>query len=72
MMYQEYLLKEIRKKIGTQSLNDEIANILNISYDAAHRRSSMKAKSALTKLWSSQNIIRFRWISLSGLSISLL
>jgi len=44
MMYQEYLLKEIRKKIGTQSLNDEIANILNISYDAAHRRSSMKAK----------------------------
>ena len=43
-MYQEYLLKEIRKKIGEKSLNDEIANILNISYDAAHRRSSSKAK----------------------------
>jgi hypothetical protein len=35
-MYQERLLKEIRKKIGNKSLNDEIANILNISYDAAH------------------------------------
>lgn len=43
-MYQEYLLREIRKKIGEKSLNDEIANILNISYDAAHRRSSSKAK----------------------------
>jgi len=43
-MYQELLLKEIRRKIRTQSLNDEIANILNISYDAAHRRTSLKAK----------------------------
>jgi len=43
-MHQERLLKEIRKKIGDNSLNDEIANILNISYDAAHRRSSLKAK----------------------------
>ncbi|SHG71574.1 hypothetical protein SAMN05421866_1307 [Chryseobacterium oranimense] len=43
-MYQELLLKEIRRKIGAQSLNDEIANILNISYDAAHRRTSLKAK----------------------------
>ncbi|MCW3159914.1 XRE family transcriptional regulator [Chryseobacterium oryctis] len=43
-MYQEVLLKEIRKKIGQKSLNDEIANILNISYDAAHRRTSLKAK----------------------------
>ena len=32
------------QKIGEKSLNDEIANILNISYDAAHRRSSSKAK----------------------------
>jgi hypothetical protein len=30
--------------MSTQSLNDEIANILNISYDAAHRRTSLKAK----------------------------
>ncbi|MDC8098869.1 XRE family transcriptional regulator [Chryseobacterium rhizosphaerae] len=43
-MHQEALLKEIRRKIGDKSLNDEIANILNISYDAAHRRTSMKAK----------------------------
>lgn len=44
IMHQERLLKEIRKKIGDKSLNDEIANILNISYDAAHRRTSLKAK----------------------------
>lgn len=43
-MYQERLLKEIRRIIGDKSLNDEIANILNISYDAAHRRTSLKAK----------------------------
>lgn len=43
-MVQELLLKEIRRKIGEKSLNDEIANILNISYDAAHRRTSQKAK----------------------------
>ncbi len=43
-MHQERLLKEIRKKIGNGSLNDEIANILSISYDAAHRRTSLKAK----------------------------
>lgn len=43
-MHQEHLLKEIRKKTGSKSLNDEIANILNISYDAAHRRTSQKAK----------------------------
>lgn len=38
------MLKEIRKKIADKSLNEEIANILNISYDAAHRRTSQKAK----------------------------
>lgn len=43
-MHQEALLKEIRRRIGDKSLNDEIANILNISYDAAHRRTSLKAK----------------------------
>lgn len=43
-MYQELLLKQIRRKIGDKSLNDEISNILNISYDAAHRRTSLKAK----------------------------
>lgn len=43
-MHQEALLKEIRRRIGERSLNDEIANILDISYDAAHRRTSLKAK----------------------------
>jgi len=43
-MHQERFLKEIRRKIVNKSLNDEIANILNISYDAAHRRTSLKAK----------------------------
>lgn len=43
-MHQEILLRQIRRKIGDRSLNDEIANILNISYDAAHRRTSLKAK----------------------------
>ncbi len=46
-MYQELLLKEIRSKIGNQSLNDELANVLNISYDAAHRRTSLKSKFSL-------------------------
>ncbi|AZA86729.1 XRE family transcriptional regulator [Chryseobacterium shandongense] len=43
-MHQELLLRQIRRKIGDKSLNDEIANILDISYDAAHRRTSLKAK----------------------------
>jgi hypothetical protein len=43
-MHQELLLRQIRRKIGDRSLNDEIANILNISYDAAHRRTSLKGK----------------------------
>lgn len=43
-MNQEVLLKEIRRKTGDKSLNDEISNVLNISYDAAHRRTSHKAK----------------------------
>lgn len=43
-MYQEALLKEIRRKIGDKSLNDEISTVLDISYDAAHRRTSGKAK----------------------------
>lgn len=43
MNNQELLLKEIRKQLST-SLNDEIAFILNISYDAAHRRVSGKSK----------------------------
>lgn len=38
------LLKAIRQKLSGASLIDEIAGILNISYDAAHRRVSQKSK----------------------------
>ncbi|WP_373708033.1 helix-turn-helix domain-containing protein [Kaistella sp.] len=61
IMYQELLLKEIRKKIGEKSLNDEIANILNISYDAAHRRTSLKSKFSLEE---SVNLAKYYNISL--------
>lgn len=45
MNYQEILLKEIRNKIDKNiSLIDEVATVLNISYDASHRRISMKSK----------------------------
>ena len=45
MNAQEILLKTIRSLISKEvSLNDEIAKILDISYDAAHRRISLKSK----------------------------
>lgn len=44
-MYQEILIDSIRKRIGpTRSIIDEVAGALDISYDAAHRRISMKSK----------------------------
>lgn len=45
MTHQEILLKIIRKKIAPdQSLIDELATVLQISYDAAHRRIALKSK----------------------------
>ena len=45
MNNQEQLLKEIRKKISEKSsFIDVVAGILNISYDASHRRISGKSK----------------------------
>lgn len=45
MNYQEALLKQIRKQISDRlSINDAIATVLQISYDAAHRRVSGKSK----------------------------
>ncbi|MGC4040389.1 MAG: helix-turn-helix transcriptional regulator [Flavobacterium sp.] len=45
MNNQDLLLKAIRKEMGVRnSINDEIAAVLNISYDAAHRRVSGKSK----------------------------
>jgi hypothetical protein len=45
MENQEVLIKAIRNKISHDtSLIDEVSAVLNISYDAAHRRVSMKSK----------------------------
>ena len=45
MNNQQLLLKSIQRKIdSTSSLIEEIARVLNISYDASHRRVSMKSK----------------------------
>lgn len=44
MNFQETLLQAIRSKIQNDSVNETIAAVLNISYDAAHRRVSMKSK----------------------------
>jgi len=45
MNAQELLLKTIRKQLPkSTSMNDELATVLNISYDAAHRRISCKSK----------------------------
>jgi len=45
MKHQESLLKAIRSKVPSSiSLIDEIASILEISYDASHRRISQKSK----------------------------
>ncbi|MFA4978855.1 MAG: hypothetical protein WC589_15170 [Sphingobacterium sp.] len=44
-MYQEKLIQEIQRKIDpSKSLIEVIADALDISYDAAHRRISMKSK----------------------------
>jgi len=44
MDHQDKMLKAIRQKMAGTSLIDEIAAVLNISYDAAHRRISQKSK----------------------------
>ena len=45
MNNQDLLLKAVRKELEAKnSINEEIAAILNISYDAAHRRVSGKSK----------------------------
>ncbi len=45
MNSQELLLQSVRKVLPKEtSLIDEVASVLNISYDAAHRRISLKSK----------------------------
>ncbi len=51
MNYQEQLLKSIRKQIPKSfSIIDEIASVLNISYDASHRRVSEKSKFSIDEM----------------------
>ena len=60
MKHQESFLKAIRSKVSkSESLIDEIAAILEISYDASHRRISQKSKFSIDetiKLASHYNI----------------
>lgn len=47
-MYQKQFLEKIKLKISSKtSLNEEVAKILDISYDAAHRRTTNKSKFSL-------------------------
>ena len=47
-MKQEIFINQIRKELPLgKSLNESIAGVLNISYDAAHRRTSLKSKFSL-------------------------
>ncbi len=47
-MFQEYLFQKIQQQLnGKTSLNEAIADVLDISYDAAHRRTSAKSKLSL-------------------------
>ena len=46
-MFQEVLLERIKKELRGKSLNDTVAVVLQISYDAAHRRTSLKSKISL-------------------------
>ena len=47
-MFQQALLKHIKEELPENtSLNDAIATVLEISYDAAHRRTSLKSKFSL-------------------------
>lgn len=47
-MFQKVLLQQIKERLPeNSSLNEEIARVLNISYDASHRRTSLKSKFSL-------------------------
>lgn len=64
-MFQEALLEKIKKELPKNtSLNEEIATVLDISYDAAHRRTSLKSKFSLEE---SVLLARYFNISLDAL-----
>lgn len=48
IMFQKAFLEKIKEELSVNtSLNEEIATVLQISYDAAHRRTSLKSKFSL-------------------------
>lgn len=64
-MIQQVLLEKIKEELPpTDSLNDAVAKALDISYDAAHRRTSLKSKFSLEE---SVLLARYFNISLDGL-----
>lgn len=64
-MLQQVLLEKIKEELsGKDSLNDAVAMALDISYDAAHRRTSLKSKFSLEE---SVMLARYFNISLDGL-----
>ena len=65
MNSQDVLLKAIRKELDAKnSINEEVAAVLNISYDAAHRRVSGKSKFSIEETVELANHFS---ISLDGL-----
>ena len=58
---QQKLLKAIRAQLPkTSSVIEEVAAILSISYDAAHRRVSEKSKFSIEETYAV--IFRYPWI----------
>ncbi|MFC7772708.1 hypothetical protein [Flavobacterium sp. GCM10027622] len=62
---QELLLTAIRKQLKPQqSIIDEVASVLNISYDASHRRVALKSKFSIEE---TVNLCRHYSIAMDGL-----
>ncbi|WP_420551427.1 helix-turn-helix domain-containing protein [Tenacibaculum aiptasiae] len=60
-MFQEILIQKIKEGLAERdSLNSEIATALDISYDAAHRRTSLKSKFTLE-----ESVLLARYFNLS-------
>jgi len=47
MRFQDKLLQQIQSQIGEESLNESVSEVLDIGYDAAHRRTNLKSKLSL-------------------------
>ncbi|SEC83882.1 hypothetical protein SAMN04489761_3732 [Tenacibaculum sp. MAR_2009_124] len=65
-MFQKLLFAKIQEGLQSKSLNEEIAKVLDISYDAAHRRTSMKSKISLDEAVLLANYFDLSLDSLTG------